>query len=150
MILTYVKVKTKWHYVCIFVDLFNSEIIGEQRCSLVARAFSSIQGDLQEIQLFHTDRGSEFKNHLFDETLEAFQIGRPLSMKNCPYDNAVAEATFKIIKTEFVSQMTFDSLEHLTLEFSYYVNWFNKLRIHGTLGYMSPIEYKLFSLKRIV
>ncbi|WP_083711241.1 IS3 family transposase [Domibacillus epiphyticus] len=42
----------------------------------------------------------------------------------------------------------FDSLKHLTLEFSDYVNWFNKLRIHGTLGYVSPIEYKRSSLKK--
>ncbi|KIL75663.1 Mobile element protein [Bacillus badius] len=71
-------------------------------------------------------------------------------MKGCPYDNAVAEATFKMIKTEFVQQIKFDSLEHLTLEFSDYVNWFNKLRIHGTLGYLSPIEYKRASLKKVV
>ncbi|OES45446.1 IS3 family transposase [Domibacillus iocasae] len=70
----------------------------------------SVQGDLRDIQLFHTARGSEFKNQLIDEML----------------------VTFKVIKTEFISQMKFDSLEHLTLEFSDYVNWFNKLRIHGT------------------
>jgi putative transposase len=153
--LTYVKVKNKWHYVCIFVDLFNREIIGfstgpHKDANLVARAFASIQGDLRDIQLFHTDRGSEFKNQLIDETLVTFNIGRSLSMKGCPYDNAVAEATFKIIKTEFVSQMKFDNLGHLTLEFSDYVNWFNKLRIHGTLGYVSPIEYKRLSLKKVV
>ncbi|WP_396120271.1 IS3 family transposase [Domibacillus indicus] len=55
-----------------------------------------------------------------------------------------------MIKTEFVSQMKFDSQEHLALEFSDYVNWFNKLRIHGTLGYVSPIEYKQSSLKKAV
>ena len=153
--LTYVKVKNKWHYVCIFVDLFNREIIGfstgpNKDASLVARAFSSIQGNLRDIQLFHTDRGSEFKNQLIDQTLAAFQIGRSLSMKGCPYDNAVAEATFKIIKTEFISQMKFDSLEYLTLECSDYVNWYNKLRIHGTLGYVSPIDYKQSSLKKAV
>ncbi|KIL77795.1 Mobile element protein [Bacillus badius] len=82
--------------------------------------------------------------------LSTFQIGRSLSMKGCPYDNAVAEATFKMIKTEFVQQIKFDRLEHLTLEFSDYVNWFNKLRIHGTLGYLSPIEYNRASLKKVV
>lgn len=45
--------------------------------------------------------------------------------------------------------MKFDSLEHLTLEFSDYVNWFNKLRIYGTLGHVSPIKYKLLSLKEV-
>ncbi|HZG73885.1 MAG TPA: hypothetical protein VEY51_20300 [Chondromyces sp.] len=92
-------------YLC---DPFNREIIGfstgpNKDAGLVARAFSSIQGDLRGIRLFHTDRGSEFKNRLIDETLAAFQSGRSLSMKDCLYDNAVAEATFKIIKTGFVS-----------------------------------------------
>ncbi len=97
--LTYVRVKSRWHYICVLVDLFNREIIGSsvgsnKDAALVARAFASIQGDLRQIQLFHTDRGSEYKNKLIDETLTAFQIGRSLSMKGCPYYNAVAEATF--------------------------------------------------------
>ncbi|WP_420916552.1 IS3 family transposase [Paenibacillus thiaminolyticus] len=37
--------------------------------------------------------------------------------------------------------MTFESLDHLTLEFTDYGNWYNKLRIHGTLGYVSPVDY---------
>lgn len=36
-------------------------------------------------------------------------------MKGCPYDNAVAEATFKIFKTEFAKNYHFESLEHLEL-----------------------------------
>ncbi|KRF59801.1 transposase [Bacillus sp. Soil768D1] len=153
--LTYVKVKNKWHYICVFVDLFNREIIGfstgpNKDAKLVARAFASIKGNLRDIQLFHTDRGNECKNKLIDETLTIFEIGRSLSMRGCPYDNAVAEATFKIIKTEFANQTTFASLAQLTLEFGGYVNWFNKLRIHGTLGYLSPLEFKRLSLKKVV
>jgi transposase InsO family protein len=118
----------------VLIDLFNREIIGfstgsQKNKELVARAFASVRGDLREIQMFHTDRGGEFANQLLDETLDIFHISRSLSMKGCPYDNAVAEATFKIIKTEFVYQMTFDSLEKLTIEFRDYINWFNKLRI---------------------
>jgi transposase InsO family protein len=71
--LTYVKVKNKWHYICVFIDLFNREIIG----------FST--GPNKDTQL--------------------------------------------------------------ALEFGDYVNWFNKLRIHGTRGYVSPLEYKKLFLK---
>ncbi|REJ21884.1 MAG: hypothetical protein C6W54_16450 [Bacillaceae bacterium] len=60
---------------------------------------STVEADLQQIQLFHTDRGNEFKNKTIDEALDTFQINRSLSMKGCPYDNAVAEATCKIMKT---------------------------------------------------
>ncbi|WP_411829075.1 IS3 family transposase [Paenibacillus apiarius] len=71
-------------------------------------------------------------------------------MKGCPYDNAVAEATFKIMKTEFINQMNFQSLQHLTLELSDYVNWYNRHHIHGTLGYMSPADYRRSALKKAV
>ncbi|GIN62525.1 hypothetical protein J27TS8_25180 [Robertmurraya siralis] len=71
-------------------------------------------------------------------------------MKSCPFDNAVAEATFKIIKTEFVKKRHFDSLEGLHREFKDDVYWFNHLRIHGTLDYLSPVKYKLTHLKKTV
>jgi transposase InsO family protein len=105
--LTYVRVNQKWNYICVFVDLFNREIVGfstgpNKDAALVYRAFSSIKKDLRKIEYFHTDRGSEFKNKIIDKALETFEIKRLLSLKGCPYDNAVAEATFKIIKTEFV------------------------------------------------
>jgi transposase InsO family protein len=100
-------------------------------------------------QIFHTDRGKEFKNKLLNEALETFGVNRSLSIKGCPYDNAVAEATFKSIKTEFVKGWHFDSLEELTSELQDYVHWFNYIRIHGTLGYMSPINYKLEYLKKV-
>ncbi len=116
---------------------------------LVVRAFASVQGDLRQIQLSHTDHGSEFKNKLIDETLTAFQIGRSLSMKGCPYDNAVAEVTFIIMKTEFINQMNFHSLQHLKLKLNDYLNWYNKHRIHGTLSYMSLVDYRKLALKKL-
>lgn len=112
--LTYVRVNHKWNYICILVDLFNREIIGystgaHKDAGLVYKAFSSIKTNLSNISLFHTDRGNEFKNKLIEDVLKTFDIKRSLSMKGCPYDNAVAEATFKIIKTEFVRNYHFES-----------------------------------------
>lgn len=153
--LTYVRVGDRWHYICLFVDLYNREIVGHSAgpnkdAGLVYRALSTIKANLSKIQLFHTDRGNEFKNKIIDEALNTFKIQRSLSMKGCPYDNAVAEATFKIVKTEFVKGSYFESLEQLKLELDDYVHWFNYLRIHGTLGYLSPSEYKMEHLKKIV
>lgn len=153
--LTYVRVNNRWSYVCFLVDLFNREIIGHSAglhkdAALVYRAFASVERDLREIELFHTDRGREFKNELIDNALETFDIKRSLSAKGNPYDNAVAKATFKLFKTEFIQGESFDSLEHLSLELNDYVNWFNNIRIHGSLGYLSPVEYKLAILKKVV
>lgn len=68
------------------------------------------------------------------KVISTFQIKRSLSMKGCPYDNAVAEATFKIFKTEFVYDRNFDNLVQLRHELTSYVNWFNTGRIHGSLN----------------
>lgn len=145
--LTYVRVGSIWNYICVFVDLFNREIIGHSAgprkdAPLVYKALSTIKADLSQIQIFHTDRGKEFENKIIDKALETFKIKRSLSMKGCPYDNAVAEATFNSVKTEFVKGNKFDNLEQLILELDDYVNWFNKIRPHETLDYLSPIEYK--------
>lgn len=87
------------------VDLFNHEIIGyssgpNKDAELVNKSFSSVQTNLIQIKIFHTDRGNEFKNKIIDEILEVFDIERSLSMQGCPYDNDVAEATYKVIKME--------------------------------------------------
>ena len=145
--LTYVRVRKKWCYICILIDLFNREIIGysagaRKDASLVYDAFLSISVNLSKVKIFHTDRGNEFKNQLIDELIDAFEITRSLSHKGCPYDNAVAEATYKIFKTEFVMNRSFDSLEQLRSELSDYVHWFNNSRIHGSLGYLSPVQFK--------
>jgi len=145
--LTYVRVGAQWAYICILLDLGAREIIGysagaHKTAELVHDAFASVKGNLFEIQIFHTDRGSEFDNILIDEFLESFQIRRSLSMKGCPYDNAVAESTFKMIKAEFVAGRRFDSLEQLRLELADYVHWFNHIRLHSTLGYRTPVEFR--------
>ncbi|MBS7531737.1 IS3 family transposase, partial [Hazenella sp. IB182353] len=113
-------------------------------------ALSTIKHDLRKIQLFHTDRGSEFNNRLIDEALTTFQIQRSLSLKGSPHDNAVAEATFKLIKTEFINGTSFKCLQHLSRELFDYVHWFNNIRIHSTLDYLTPVEYKSKHLKKIV
>ncbi len=145
--LTYVNVAGKWNYICLILDLFNREIIGysagmNKDAKLVHKAFSKIKTNLKEINIFHTDRGNEFKNKLIDDLLCNFNIKRSLSKKGCPYDNAVAEATYKVIKTEFAFNKIFNSFEELELELFDYVNWYNNHRIHGSLDYMSPVEFK--------
>ena len=149
--LTYVRVGQKWQYVCILLDLHNREIIGyssgtHKDALLVRAAFAKVKVNLVQIQMFHTDRGSEFDNALIDDILDTFGIARSLSLKGSPLDNAVAEATFKLIKTEFIYRRFFVSDEQLATELADYVHWFNHIRIHGSLGYLSPIDFKLNSL----
>ena len=145
--LTYVKVNGKWAYICLLLDLHNKEIIGysvgkNKTAELVYQAFLNCRYPLLEIKIFHTDRGNEFKNKLIDEAINVFEIERSLSNKGCPYDNAVAESLYNILKTEFIKGKVFDSLKHLHRELADYINWYNNHRLHGSLGYLTPMEYK--------
>lgn len=143
--LTYVRVGNSWHYICTLVDLYNREIIGysvgqRKTAALVDKAFSRVKYPLNDIQLFHTDRGKEFDNELIDAKLAIFNITRSLSRKGSPHDNAVAEATYKTIKFEFVYGETFETLEILENSFKSYVWWYNNKRLHSSLGYRPPMS----------
>jgi len=118
--LTYVNVGGKWNYICLMLDLYNREIVGYAA-------------------------GKNKNAKLVEKELKIFNITRSLSAKGCPYDNVVAEATYKIIKTEFAFNKRFESLEELELELFEYVNWYNNVRIDGSLGYKTPVEFRMFS-----
>ena len=146
--LTYVNVLGKWHYICLLINLYNREIVGysagaNKDAQLIYDAFMNSSINLKKIKIFHTDRGNEFKNKIIDEVLNTFEIERSLSKKGCPYDNAVAEASYKIIKTEFAFNRIFSSLDELKVELGSYIFWYNNKRIHSALNYMSPVEYRV-------
>ena len=102
------------------------------------QALLSIPYKHDAIELFHSDRGSEFDNQLIDSVLNTFGIERSLSRKGNPYDNAVAESSFKCMKTEFIQQTIFQNIEELKLLLAEYVHWWNTKRLHSGLGYQTP------------
>lgn len=152
--LTYVRVGKYWNYVCFLIDLYNREIVGysdgeRKDAALVQRAFASVKCPLGIVKIFHTDRGSEFKNVDIDELLSEYTITHSLSDKGNPYDNAVPESTFKILKTELINGTHFLTLEQLALELFDYVIWYNTIRPHSTLDYLSPVTYRNLALKKV-
>jgi len=145
--LTYVKVGATWHYVCLLLDLSARDIIGfaagrNKDAKLVRKAFYRVNADLRDISIFHTDRGSEFKNEVIDGIMSAFGIDRSLSAKGSPCDNAVAESMYNVLKTEMIHEESLASLDDLELRLFEYVNWYNNKRLHGSLNYLTPLEAK--------
>ena len=113
----------------------------------VKRCLSRMSGKLSRTVL-RRGKGSnlfslvDYDNIKIDNILEAFNIERSLSRKGNPYDNAVSEAMNKILKIEFIYQNKFETLEELELQLAEYIYWYNHIRIHGSLGYISPINYR--------
>ncbi|WP_371836469.1 IS3 family transposase [Bifidobacterium pseudolongum] len=144
--LTHVRVGGKWAYVCLLIDLANRSIAGHsadtsRTADLVMAAFATLDFPLTEVEVFHTDRGSEFDNAKIDELLDVFDIRRSLSRKGNPYDNAVVESTNRLLKKELIYRNHYTSLEQLRSDLNDYVWWFNNQRLHSTLGYRSPKEF---------
>ena len=105
--LTYVRVGGGRAYVCLLVDLANRGIAGHsvgrtRDAGLVLGAFATLDFPLTDVQVFHTDRGSEFDNTRIDELLDVFGIKRSLSRKGNPYDNAVVESTNRLLRKELI------------------------------------------------
>ncbi|WP_425379737.1 IS3 family transposase [Spiroplasma endosymbiont of Stenodema calcarata] len=59
------------------------------------------------------------------------------SKPGCPYDNAVAESTYRILKTELIKNKKFESTEQFKLELFDYINWYNNVSIRSKLNYLS-------------
>ncbi|WP_424527455.1 transposase [Spiroplasma endosymbiont of Glossina fuscipes fuscipes] len=134
------------------IDLFNREIISydvssHKDAKLVESTFNKLNFSLENIKIFHTDQGSEFNNSTIYKLLTKNNVQKSYSKPGYPYDNAVAESTYKILKTELVKNKKFKSIEEFKLELFDYVNWYNNTRIHSKLNYLSPIQYKnLYSI----
>ena len=125
----------------------NREIVGHSAgprkdSALLRAAFAALEFPISDIEAFHTDRGSEFDNAKIDEMLDVFGIERSLSRKGCPYDNAVDESTNKILKAELVYREMFGTTRELQVKLADYVHWYNNFRMHSTLGYMTPVEFR--------
>ena len=116
--------------------------VGRPRdAGLVLAAFATLDFPLTDVQVFHTDRGSEFDNTRIDELLDVFDIKRSLSRKGNPYDNAVVESTNRLLRKELVYRNHYTTIEQLRHDLNDYVCWSDNRRLHSTLGYRSPKEF---------
>jgi len=143
--LTYVDINHKWNYICLLIELSHREIIGyaageNKDAELVKKAWLSVRKDIRDISIFHTDRGSEFKNDEIDRILNAGKIERSLSRPGKPIDNAVCESMYDIVKTEFIYDEHFRDTMDLQNKLGSWVWWYNNERLHSSLGYKTPVE----------
>ena len=74
--------------------------------------------------------------------LEAFGVERSLSAKGRPHDNAVDESADGISRAELARREAFGATRELRAKLSDYVHRYDNFRIHSTLGYMSPAEFR--------
>jgi putative transposase len=92
--------------------------------------------------IFHSDRGSQYASGRYAELLAAHGIKASMSRKGNCWDNACSETLFGSLKVERLHGMAFKDhreAKDATLD---WMLWYNRSRLHSTLGYLSPAPFE--------
>jgi putative transposase len=149
--ITYVKTWDGWAYLATVIDLHSRAIVGyaiddHMRTSLVTDALDMALTNRRPPAgvIFHSDRGTQYTSREFDEYCRKNKIRRSLGKTGICYDNAVSESTFATYKKELIHTRPWPDLKTLrTATIDWIENYFNTVRRHSTLGYLTPREYEL-------
>lgn len=150
--ITYIQTKEGFLYLTTIIDLYDRKIIGwslsngmsTEETSLAAWKMALKNRIVQKGLIFHSDRGVQYANKKFSNTIESYNIRRSMSRKGNCWDNAVAESFFKSLKTELIYGNKLISKERMEMEiFEYIEIWYNKKRRHSTLNYKTIEEFNI-------
>jgi transposase InsO family protein len=146
---TYIPTREGWLYLVSVLDLYSRRIVGwamgEQHDAELASSALDMaiqrQGPRPGL-ILHSDRGTEFANACFQDRAHQARIRLSMSGNGNCYDNAVAESFFATLKLETVQGLVFASKQHAKLElFDYIEVFYNRQRLHSTLGFECPVHY---------
>lgn len=149
--ITYVRTLLGFCYVAFVIDIYSRRIVG---CALANHLRTDLPlaalemaaclrderlGDL----VHHSDRGCQYTSIRYTERLEEFGIKPSVGSRGDSYDNAVAESTIGLYKSELIASRTTwgtaGQVEHETLT---YIHWYNERRLHGSCDYVPPAEFE--------
>jgi transposase InsO family protein len=155
--ITYVPTEEGWLYVAAIKDLFAGEIVGRSfgarmTTELVVRACGQAVSARRPAPglIHHSDRGSQYCSHEYQELLASYGIRVSMSRKGNCYDNAPIESFWGTLKTELVHHRRYRTRAEAAREIAEYIDLFyNRQRRQARLGYLSPIAYtQLFTRQR--
>jgi putative transposase len=153
--LTYVPTRSGMAYVCFIVDAFSRMIVGwrvasNMRTEMVLDALEMARrtrGGGRLVGLVaHSDAGSQFTSVRFTERLDEIGARPSIGTVADSYDNALAETTNGLYKTECVygpdAPRPWDDVDELELATLSWVHWFNEDRLHSHCRDVPPAEFE--------
>jgi putative transposase len=148
--ITYIPTVQGWVYLTMIMDLYDRKIIGwsvstsmtTQSTVMPAWKMAIANRPISQKLIFHSDRGVQYASYQFSDELKRQKVVQSMSRKGNCWDNAVAENFFKIVKSEMVDHVNFQSIYDAKMEiFEFIEIWYNRQRKHSYLGYKTPLEY---------
>ena len=146
---TFIKTLTGELYLAVVLDLYSRKVVGwsfsqkrntELTKSALRMALSRTTP--QQGCLFHSDQGIEYAAHEYRELVESAGFLRSMSRKGNPLDNAIVESFFHTLKAELVHNQQFSNVIEAVAYIVEYIEFYNRERLHSSLGYQSPMNYE--------
>jgi putative transposase len=148
---TYIPTEQGWLYLAVVMDLFSRRIVGwsmrdSMRSEIVIDAlemawFQRSPGKGRGL-IFHSDRGSQYAGHEFNQVLDECGIAPSMSRKGNCWDNACSETLFGSLKVERLHGTRFQTIRQAKDETLDWLLWYNRTRLHSTLKYVSPMQFE--------
>ena len=144
---TYVWTDEGWAYLAVILDLFSRAVVGWALDATLATSLPLAALDSAVIRrrpqaglLHHSDRGCQYTSTEYREVLADLRVTVSMSRKGNCWDNAVAESFFSTLKKELVSRRSWATRDELrSAVFEYIEVFYNRRRLHSSLGYRTPI-----------
>jgi putative transposase len=148
--ITYLRTWEGWIYLAAIQDAYSRRIVGwamadHMRAELVVDALQMALARRRPGPglIHHSDHGSQFVSLAFGLAARDAGIAVSMGSRGDAYDNAVAESFFATLKKELVRRRSWPSRRELIGEvFEYIEAFYNPIRLHSTLGYLSPVDYE--------
>lgn len=147
---TYIWTAEGWLYLAAVIDLFSRRVVGwsmkaEMTAGLVADALVMAiwRRGKPNALLHHSDRGSQYTSAQFQRLLADNGVACSMSRSGNVWDNAAMESFFSSLKTERTAAKIYRTRDQARADlFDYIERFYNAVRRHSTLGYLSPIEFE--------
>ena len=147
--MTYIPTEQGWLYLAVVLDLFSRRIVGWSMGAMIDAALACGALEMAWLQrspgnglIFHSDRGSQYASRGYADILAGHGIKASMSRKGNCWDNACSETLFGSLKVERLHGMEFQNhreAKDATLD---WLLWYNRSRMHSTLGYLSPAQFE--------
>ena len=146
---TYFATDEGWLYLCSFMDLFSRRIVGWAVSDTLDRHLA-IEAFRKAVSarkpgknlIVHSDRGCQYTSWDFRREVAGCNALQSMSRPGSPYDNACAESFFKTVKVECTNRHHFSTRSHAKDVIAQYMLFYNRVRIHQSLGYLSPLSFE--------
>jgi transposase InsO family protein len=149
--ITYIPTDEGFVFLATYLDLFTRKLVGfatdeHMRTELILSALDMALGRQNLISaslIQHSDRGSQYASDVYRKKLEQLHLIASMSRKGNCYDNAFAESFFATLKKELIYRKHYKTKEQAKKEiFEYIEVWYNRNRIHSSIGYMTPVQFE--------